>query len=300
MFRARVCRNRIDARMRLPSNAGLVNTRVRISWTRSNISSSVLYRSRLMPYSSRAFGVLPPLWSKAAKKPRPSRIFSSCVVSMAPILAPARRMREPGLRACRGSELAASPGVEDDLGHQVPAEADLLGDLVGPQALLVVQQREPLLPLAPRLTADLRGGGGCGPLPWRRWTRLRGGGGRRRRDGRSHGRAERPAPLVVVLAAGDLFTGVLVQDHVLLSRLVHPDGDHRQALRVLLLALGRHAVVVLLGALGMEFPAAGNALIHSFRKTANMVRLFQAGGVPGPLRSGHDHGEFSADITEKS
>ena len=37
-----VCSNRIAASTRVPSNAGLVSTRVRIAWTRSNISSSDL------------------------------------------------------------------------------------------------------------------------------------------------------------------------------------------------------------------------------------------------------------------
>jgi hypothetical protein len=33
-----------------------------------------------MPYSASALGVLPPLWSSAAKKPWPVLIFSYCVV----------------------------------------------------------------------------------------------------------------------------------------------------------------------------------------------------------------------------
>src|SRR5689334_14747532 len=36
-----------------------------------------------MPYSASAFGVLPPLWSRAAKKPRPDPMCSRCVTSMA-------------------------------------------------------------------------------------------------------------------------------------------------------------------------------------------------------------------------
>ena len=42
MVRSMVCRNRIAARIREPSNAGFVMTRVRIAWTRSNIWSSVV------------------------------------------------------------------------------------------------------------------------------------------------------------------------------------------------------------------------------------------------------------------
>ena len=42
-----------------------------------------------MPYSASALGVLPPLWSKAAKKPRPVLTFSDWAVSTLLILAPA-------------------------------------------------------------------------------------------------------------------------------------------------------------------------------------------------------------------
>ena len=71
-----VCWKRIDAMMRSPSNAGLVNTRVRRAWTKLNISASELYRSRPIPYSASAPGVLPPLWSRAAKKPGAVLTFS--------------------------------------------------------------------------------------------------------------------------------------------------------------------------------------------------------------------------------
>jgi hypothetical protein len=77
-FRSMVCRNRIAARIRVPSNAGLVTTRVRMACTRSNMSASVRYRSRATPYSARALGVLPPLWSSAAKNPCPERTLSDC------------------------------------------------------------------------------------------------------------------------------------------------------------------------------------------------------------------------------
>ena len=40
--RSMVCSNKIAARTREPSNAGLVSTRVRMAWTRSNISASEL------------------------------------------------------------------------------------------------------------------------------------------------------------------------------------------------------------------------------------------------------------------
>src|ERR1019366_2010688 len=44
-----------------------------------------------MPYSASAPGVLPPLWSRAAKKPRPVLTFSDWVVFTFLILAPALR-----------------------------------------------------------------------------------------------------------------------------------------------------------------------------------------------------------------
>src|SRR5579875_3941094 len=37
-----------------------------------------------MPYSASALGVLPPLWSRAAKNPRPLLTFSSCAVFTLP------------------------------------------------------------------------------------------------------------------------------------------------------------------------------------------------------------------------
>jgi hypothetical protein len=70
--------NRIAPTIRSPSNAGLVMMRVRISWMRSNISSSPEYASALTPYWASAFGVLPPLWSRAAMKPSPFRILPYC------------------------------------------------------------------------------------------------------------------------------------------------------------------------------------------------------------------------------
>src|SRR5271165_1687393 len=42
-----------------------------------------------MPYSASALGVLPPLWSRAAKKPRPVLTFSDWAVFTFLILAPA-------------------------------------------------------------------------------------------------------------------------------------------------------------------------------------------------------------------
>jgi len=55
------------------------------------------------------------------------------------------------------SELSPVPRGEDDLGDQVRAQPELVRDLVGPHSLLVVQQREPLLRLAPRPAGHLAG-----------------------------------------------------------------------------------------------------------------------------------------------
>ena len=73
------------------------------------------------------------------------------------------RVREAGL------QLPAVPRGQDDLGHQVGAQAELLRDLVRPPSLLVVEQRQFLLRLGPRprdvarpgrLRAVLAGAGG--------------------------------------------------------------------------------------------------------------------------------------------
>jgi hypothetical protein len=71
----------------------------------------------------------------------------------------------------------------------------------------------------------------------------------------------------------------------LLRRLVHPDGHHGQALEVLLLALGCHAVIVFLRPFGMQLAPARNTMGHyslSFKRMHNAVlrtpcrvRLFQ-------------------------
>ncbi len=61
--------NRIAARILSPVKLGLVMMRVRISCTTVNISSSYDQASSVTPYRPSAFGVLPPLWSRAAIKP---------------------------------------------------------------------------------------------------------------------------------------------------------------------------------------------------------------------------------------
>src|SRR5262249_4367760 len=54
---------------------------------------------------------------------------------------------------------------------------------------------------------------------------------------------------------------------------VHPDRDHRQPSRVLLLALGRHAIRVLLGSFGVQCGAAGYALLHAATSLLGLSKL---------------------------
>src|SRR5450432_3473134 len=92
-----------------------------------------------MPYPASALGVLPPLWSRAAKKPRPVLIFSDWIAFTLPILAPAVRgwpagrsrrprpgeSRPPG---ANGPDRAARPHVQI-VARGVPL--DLPGDVFG-------------------------------------------------------------------------------------------------------------------------------------------------------------------------
>src|SRR3984885_712480 len=163
-----------------------------------------------------------------------------------------------------GSELAFGAGVEDDLGDQVRGQAQLGGYLVWFEALLVIEEGQPLLRFGPWL-APWPGGLGRGP----------GSPGRALRRGRGRaGAAEEAAPLIAVLAAGEVISGLLVEDHVLLGRLVHADRHHGQALGVLLLAFGRHAVVVLRRSFGMQLGAARYAVVHSFDITLRARLMF--------------------------
>src|SRR5215470_14511172 len=161
------------------------------------------------------------------------------------------------------SALRLVPGGEDDLGRRVSADAELAGDLVRPESLLVVNEREPLLLPGPR-AAGRRGRTlrlGTARRPPGRPGRLDGGGSGwgPRRGNRG---AERAAPLITVLAAGQFVAGLLIEDHDLVGRLVHPHGHHGQAPRVFLLALTGHAVVVFPRSFGMQFSPARNALCH--------------------------------------
>src|SRR4051812_8070940 len=88
--RSMVCSKRIAASTRSPSKAGLAMMRLRNSCMRSNICSSEEYSDSSMPYSASAFGVLPPLWSRAAKNPRPVATFDRCASFIGPT--PLRRI----------------------------------------------------------------------------------------------------------------------------------------------------------------------------------------------------------------
>src|SRR5579875_899853 len=164
------------------------------------------------------------------------------------------------------SELPAAQGVQDDLRDEVPAQAELLRDLVRIESLLVVEQRQPLLGPAPGLPGHPRPLGFRPPFtPCRRsrgagrsrsLSRSRSAGlGRSRSRGaglRLPGRrrqwdTEGATSLIMVFAAGEVLFGLLVEYQILLGRLVDPDGHHGQALGVLPLTLGRHAVVVFPG-----------------------------------------------------
>ena len=75
-----VASNRMAPSTRSPVKAGLETMRSRILWTRSIISLSLLYSLSSTPYSFRALGVLPPLWSSAAMKPLPLAMRLVCSV----------------------------------------------------------------------------------------------------------------------------------------------------------------------------------------------------------------------------
>src|SRR5579859_7936879 len=165
-------------------------------------------------------------------------------------------------QAVRSPRSAAVLGRQNYLRHLVSAQAEFVGYLRRSAPLLVVEQCEPFLRPGPRAA------GRRGRRAPRAWPAigLAGSPGAfrpaaRPRDARG-GRAEVPAALIMVLARREVLAGAVVEDHEFLGRLVHPDGDHCQALGVLLLALARHAVVVLSRSLGMQFSPARYALRH--------------------------------------
>src|ERR1700730_5748664 len=63
-----------------------------------------------MPYSASALGVLPPLWSRAAKKPRPVLTFSDWAVFTFLILAPAASLWPRGDDGAISGAVTAVPG----------------------------------------------------------------------------------------------------------------------------------------------------------------------------------------------
>ena len=79
MSRSIVFSNRIAPSRRLPENAGLVMSRERIACTTSYMPFSSFHAVSSTPYSFNAFGVLPPLWSRAAMKPLSFLILASCL-----------------------------------------------------------------------------------------------------------------------------------------------------------------------------------------------------------------------------
>src|SRR5216683_899956 len=105
-----------------------------------------------------------------------------------------------------GSEFPLVPGGEDDLGHQVWAQPELLRYLIRPHTLRVIEERQPFLRLAPRST-----GGLCLTA-----NGLSGGRRTRSRLGTGGGyRTEGTPPLIVVLAVGQFLASILIQDQVL-------------------------------------------------------------------------------------
>ena len=103
---------------------------MRIACTRSNISASEPYRSCGIPYSASAFGVLPPLWSRAAKKPFPDEICSRCVLSTPEIVAASRPVSRLRCSAGPSAGHASRVGGPRVAGQENMAvqKAELVGD----------------------------------------------------------------------------------------------------------------------------------------------------------------------------
>jgi hypothetical protein len=66
----------------------------------------------------------------------------------------------------------------------------------------------------------------------------------------------------MVFAASQFLAGALIEDEVLFRHLIHADGDHGQALGILVLALACHAVVELQRSLRVQLTPARDALRH--------------------------------------
>src|SRR5260221_2430390 len=73
-----------------------------------------------MPYSASAFGVLPPLWSRAAKKPRPVMTFSDWVVFTLRYSGTSRTGLGPGVDGGDERGGCGRPPAPEAAGRQAP------------------------------------------------------------------------------------------------------------------------------------------------------------------------------------
>src|SRR6266545_7762544 len=169
-------------------------------------------------------------------------------------------------------------GGEQHLDHDLRAQAEPAGDLVGAHAVRVPDDREVLLGVAPlagrprRMGAGARGvGGALAPVP----------------EGD-------PAPLLgtPVQRRRRRF---IVNHPVLVRGLVHADRLEAQRLGVLPAALGPGAVVVLCCSFGMQLAPARDTPCHRPLQRRRQVVVFPppAGSLVGqqPRGDAHDAGE---------
>src|SRR5580704_15272759 len=71
-----------------------------------------------MPYSASAFGVLPPLWSRAAKNPRPDPTFSNWIVFTLPHSGTTYRAGPNGMTRAVSTGGDGRPPGRKTAGHQ--------------------------------------------------------------------------------------------------------------------------------------------------------------------------------------
>src|SRR5918992_3600044 len=143
---------------------------------------------------------------------------------------------------------------EEDLCDQIRADTQLLGDVIRLHSHGSIDQGQVLLGLAPPWAggAGRRAGDHKGNRT--RWARPV--------DSRANPRCLRDPRLLLVPAALYLQLGALVEDDVLVGRLVHADRNDFHALVVSTLALGLRAVVVALGPLRVQRFTAGHTVGH--------------------------------------
>src|SRR5262245_16630425 len=214
-------------------------------------------------------------WSRWSGLPVPIRVgrLSEWVGKLDSYHHRARLNRNPPKAAVgkvSSSRLGAVAAGQDHLRHRVGAETELGGDLVRAHPLLVVDQRELLLRLGPPGggaggarppgSGPVQAAAGAGPLATAALAALAPATVAaalaavalpppRRRP--LPGQVGATGGLLDVGAGGHLVPDPLVQDPVLVRGLVHPKGDDRQALGILLLALRVGAVIVLFRAFGV-------------------------------------------------